>query len=165
VRESLRPAHFVPESTRVAVFAYEMQTEKFPWAIVGSTSTAEPRGSSLGDLSIYLSERFNDEYDLPDPEVERLGDDVLRLPGRSRDRDVNELLGVDLPREDGPVGGLVFRHLGHVPIEGECLHVDGLEFWRPSVVQGLRIGVRLLITRVGPPVGEAASASAAERGE
>ena len=60
---------------------------------------------------------------------------------------MNELLDVDLPQEEwDTVGGLVFNTLGHVPIEGECLQVDGLEFCAERV-QGRRI-VSVIITRL-----------------
>ena len=69
------------------------------------------------------------------------------MPGRTPIDEVNELLDVDLPQEEwDTVGGLVFNTLGHVPIEGECLQVDGLEFCAERV-QGRRI-VSVIITRV-----------------
>ncbi|HEY5164690.1 MAG TPA: transporter associated domain-containing protein, partial [Acidimicrobiia bacterium] len=99
-----------------------------------------------------------DEYDLPEPVVERLANGVLRVPGRTPIDEVNELLDVTLPQEEwDTVGGLVFNTLGHVPIESECLRVDGLEFCAERV-QGRRI-VSVIITRLSDPCDDESPAS------
>ena len=82
--------------------------------------------------------------------VERLANGALRVPGRTPIDEVNELLDVELPQDEwDTVGGLVFNTLGHVPIEGECLHVDVLEFCAERV-QGRRI-VSVIITPLASP--------------
>jgi CBS domain containing-hemolysin-like protein len=147
VRESLRSAHFVPESKRVAELLREMQTEKFHMAIVVDEYGGTAGLVTMEDLLEEIVGEITDEYDLPEPAVERLGDGTLRVPGKTPIDEVNELLDVDLPQEEwDTVGGLVFNTLGHVPIEGECLHVDGLEFCAERV-QGRRI-VSVIITRL-----------------
>ena len=150
VRESLRSAHFVPESKRVAELLRDMQTEKFHMAIVVDEYGGTAGLVTMEDLLEEIVGEITDEYDLPEPAVERLGDGTLRVPGKTPIDEVNELLDVDLPQEDwDTVGGLVFNTLGHVPIEGECLQVDGLEFCAERV-QGRRI-VSVIITRLAAP--------------
>jgi putative hemolysin len=159
VRESLRPAHYVPESKRVAELLREMQTEKFHMAIVVDEYGGTAGLVTMEDLLEEIVGEITDEYDLPEPVVELLANDVLRVPGRTPIDEVNELLAVDLPQEEwDTVGGLVFNTLGHVPIEGECLRADGLEFCAERV-QGRRI-VSVIITRLDPPRGEEPSPSA-----
>jgi putative hemolysin len=163
VRASVRPAHFVPESKRVAELLREMQTEKYHMAIVVDEYGGTAGLVTMEDLLEEIVGEINDEYDLPEPEVERLPKGELRVPGRTPIDEVNELLDVDLPQEEwDTVGGLVFNTLGHVPTEGECLHVDGLEFCAERI-QGRRI-VSVIIRRVSAPVNEEASA-AVDRGE
>ena len=158
VRESLRPAHFVPESKRVAELLREMQTEKFHMAIVVDEYGGTAGLVTMEDLLEEIVGEINDEYDLPEPEVERMASGALRVPGRTPIDEVNELLDVDLPREEwDTVGGLVFNTLGHVPVEGECVRVDGLEFCAERV-QGRRI-VSVIITRVPVVRDEEASAT------
>jgi putative hemolysin len=153
VRESLRPAHFVPESKRVAELLREMQTEKFHMAIVVDEYGGTAGLVTMEDLLEEIVGEISDEYDLPEPEVEKLANGALRVPGRTPIDEVNELLGTDLPQEEwDTVGGLVFNTLGHVPTEGECLNVDGLEFCAERV-QGRRI-VSVIITRRPAPVDE-----------
>ncbi|HUI48767.1 MAG TPA: hemolysin family protein [Acidimicrobiia bacterium] len=163
VRGSTRSAHFVPESKRVAELLREMQTEKFHMAIVVDEYGGTAGLVTMEDLLEEIVGEITDEYDNPEPEVERLGDGTLRVPGRTPIDEVNELLDADLPQEEwDTVGGLVFNTLGHVPDEGECLTVDGLEFCAERV-QGRRI-VSVIITRLTAPRGEEASLRA-ERGE
>ncbi len=152
VRESLRSAHFVPESKRVAELLREMQTEKFHMAIVVDEYGGTAGLVTMEDLLEEIVGEISDEYDLPEPEVERMPNGALRVPGRTPIDEVNELLDVDLPQDEwDTVGGLVFNTLGHVPIEGECLQVDGLEFCAERI-QGRRI-VSVIITRVPAPAG------------
>src|SRR5437868_5119534 len=153
VRESLRHAHFVPESKRVAELLREMQTEKFHSAIVVDGYGGTAGLVTMEDLLEEIVGEITDEYDLPEPAVELLASGALRVPGRTPIDEVNELLDVDLPQEEwDTVGGLVFNTLGHVPIEGECVRVDGLEFCAERV-QGRRI-VSVIITRLVAPRGE-----------
>ncbi len=150
VRGSLRPAHFVPESKNLAELLREMQTEKFHMAIVVDEYGGTAGLVTMEDLLEEIVGEITDEYDTEEPAVERLPNGALRVPGRTPIDEVNEILDVDLPQEEwDTVGGLVFNTLGHVPHEGECLNVDGLEFCAERI-QGRRI-VSVIITRVEAP--------------
>jgi putative hemolysin len=150
VRQSLRSAHFVPESKRVAELLREMQTEKFHMAIVVDEYGGTAGLVTMEDLLEEIVGEITDEYDVDEPTVERLANGALRVPGRTPIDEVNELLDIELPDEEwDTVGGLVFNTLGHVPSEGECLTVDGLEFCAERI-QGRRI-VSVIITRVAAP--------------
>jgi putative hemolysin len=162
VRASLRAAHVVPESKRVAELLREMQTEKFHMAIVVDEYGGTAGLVTMEDLLEEIVGEITDEYDVAEPVVEKLANGVLRVPGRTPIDEVNELLDADLPRDEwDTVGGLVFNTLGHVPIEGECLRVDGLEFCAERV-QGRRI-VSVVITRL-PPTLDRTDPDAADRG-
>jgi putative hemolysin len=159
VRQSLRSAHYVPESKRVAELLREMQTEKFHMAIVVDEYGGTAGLVTMEDLLEEIVGEITDEYDVPEPAVERLADGSLRVPGRTPIDEVNELLDVELPQEEwDTVGGLVFNTLGHVPTEGECLQVGGLEFCAERV-QGQRI-VSVTITRLAAPRGKETPATA-----
>ena len=164
VRESLRSAHFVPESKRVAELLREMQTEKFHMAIVVDEYGGTAGLVTMEDLLEEIVGEITDEYDVPEPAVERLADGSLRVPGRTPIDEVNELLAVELPQEEwDTVGGLVFNTLGHVPIEGECLQRR-----RAGVLRGARARVSGSSRSPSPasprPVGEETPATA-DRGE
>jgi len=162
VRQSLRSAHFVPESKRVAELLREMQTEKFHMAIVVDEYGGTAGLVTMEDLLEEIVGEITDEYDVDEPTVERLPSGAWRVPGRTQIDEVNDLLDVDLPNEEwDTVGGLVFNTLGHVPVEGERLTVDGLEF-SAERIQGRRI-VSVVITRVPPKPDKEQTAAAEQR--
>jgi CBS domain containing-hemolysin-like protein len=157
VREVVRPAIFVPEQKRVAELLREMQTQQFHMAIVVDEYGATAGLVTLEDLLEEIVGEIADEYDRDEPRVEHLAGGVLRVPGRTHIDDVSEALGLELPdTEWDTVGGLVFNLLGHVPVEGETVNFQGLEF-RTERVQGRRI-VSVYI-RPLEPRDEAAGAS------
>jgi putative hemolysin len=162
VRSVLRPAHFVPESKRVASLLREMQAEQYHIAIVVDEYGAAAGLVTLEDLIEELVGEIVDEFDVEDPMVEPLSGGNLRVNARLPVDELCELLDTDLPEGDwDTVGGLVFDLLGHVPVEGESVEVDGFRF-RAEKVTGRRIG-RVRIERLAPvgadPEGEPAPAT------
>jgi CBS domain containing-hemolysin-like protein len=150
VRGAVRDAVFVPESKRVAELLREMQQQKYHMVIVVDEYGGTAGLVTLEDLLEEIVGEIVDEYDVEEPQVERLPGGGLRCPGRTPIDDVNEELDVHLPDDEwDTVGGLVFNTLGHVPDEGECIVVDGLEFCAERV-QGRRI-VSVLVNRVPVP--------------
>ncbi|HYL52956.1 MAG TPA: hemolysin family protein, partial [Acidimicrobiia bacterium] len=163
VRQSLRPAHFVPESKRVAELLREMQTEKFHMAIVVDEYGGTAGLVTMEDLLEEIVGEITDEYDVDEPTVERLPTGSWRVPGRTPIDEISELLHTDLPQEEwDTVGGLVFNTLGHVPVEGECVVADGLEFCAERV-QGRRIVSVIVTPRAVPQMEE--QPAAADRAE
>jgi putative hemolysin len=153
VSTCLRDAHFVPESKRVAELMREMQKEKFHMAVVVDEYGGTAGIVTMEDLLEEIVGEITDEYDIEEPQLERLHDGRLRVPGRTPIDDVNDVLDADLPHEEwDTVAGLVFSTLGHVPAEGECLDFGGYEFCAERV-QGRRI-VSVLIRPLPQPLGQ-----------
>ena len=145
LRGLVRDSVFVPEQKRVAELLREMQKNQFHMAIVVDEHGGTAGLVTLEDLLEEIVGEIVDEYDVEEPGVERLPDGSLRVPGRFPIDDLNEHLGVELPdTEWDTVGGLVFNLLGHVPVEGETIKFQGLQF-RTERVQGRRI-VTVLIS-------------------
>jgi CBS domain containing-hemolysin-like protein len=154
IRDLVRPARFVPETKRVAELLKEMQAEKFHMAIVVDEYGGTAGLVTLEDLIEELVGEIVDEFDVEDPMVEPLPGGDVRVNARMLIDDLNDLLGCHLPEGDwDTVGGLLFSQLGHVPVEGESIDIDG---WRLTAqrVQGRRIG-RVRMTRLGPARGRA----------
>ena len=142
----MRPAHFVPESKKVADLLREMQKEKFHQAMVYDEHGSVTGIVSLEDLLQELVGEITDEYDREEPEVLQLGDVVYRVSGKASIDDVNELLGTELPDEDwDTVAGLLLDLLGRMPENGEEIRFGGVNL-KADKVQGRRIG-SVLITR------------------
>jgi CBS domain containing-hemolysin-like protein len=161
LRQNLRPAHFVPDSKRLAELLREMQTEKFHMAVVIDEYGGTAGLVTMEDLLEEIVGEITDEYDTDEPTVERMPNGSWRVPGRTPIDEVNELLHVDLPQEEwDTVGGLVFNALGHVPTEGECITVARLEFCAERI-QGKRI-VSVIITVLAPVSDQRSAGSGGE---
>jgi putative hemolysin len=156
LRELVRPAVFVPEQKRVAELLREMQQDKFHMAVVIDEYGGTAGLVTLEDLLEEIVGEIVDEYDVEAPKVERLPDGGLRVAGGTPIDEVNELLEVELPDTDwDTVGGLMFNLLGHVPVEGETVDFQGLEF-RAERIQGRRIRT----VRITPKESEPAESAA-----
>jgi CBS domain containing-hemolysin-like protein len=126
VAEFCRPAHFVPETKRVAPLLREMQLEHFHLAIVVDEYGVTAGIVTLEDLIEELVGEITDEFDVDSPTVEPLAHDAYRISATMTVDDASELLGVDLPNGDwDTVGGLVLHAVGGVPREGEVIEVPG----------------------------------------
>ena len=148
VTEFLRPARFVPETKKVLALMKEMQAERNHLAIVVDEYGGTAGLVTLEDLIEELVGEIADEYDVEDPQLERLPSGDVRVNARMNIDDLNDLLDLELPEGDwDSVGGLLIGLLGHVPLEGETADVDGTRL-KAEKVQGRRIG-RVLISRLG----------------
>jgi len=142
----LRPAHFVPESKKVADLLREMQQEKFHIALVTDEYGSVSGLVTLEDLLEELVGEITDEYDREEPPVVDLGNGVYRVDGRLGIDEVNELLDTELPDQEwDTVGGLMLGLLGSIPAQGEEVTYQNLTF-KAEKVNGRRIA-KVLITR------------------
>jgi CBS domain containing-hemolysin-like protein len=149
VRSHLRSAHFVPETKRVSDLMREMQADKFHQAVVVDEYGGTAGLVTLEDLIEELVGEIVDEFDVEEAPVERLGAGELRVNARLPVDEVNELINGDLPTGAwDTVGGLVFDLLGHVPVAGESVTVDGLRLVADRVT-----GRRIERVRIVPTAG------------
>jgi CBS domain containing-hemolysin-like protein len=141
-----RPAHFVPESKRVAELLREMQEQKFHVGLVTDEYGSVSGLVTLEDLLEELVGEIADEYDREEPQMEPVDERTYRVNGRLSIDDVNELLDVELPQDEwDTVGGLVYGLLGAVPRQGDTVEFGDLTFTAERVL-GRRIS-KVLISR------------------
>ena len=134
-----RPPLFVPEQKKVAELLREMQQKRVHMAIVVDEYGGTAGLVTIEDLIEEIVGEIVDEYDREEPLVEPIDDNTIRVDAKMPIDEVNELLGVDLPHEEwDTVGGLVFGLTGRVPMPGESVTFDSLEFLTERVV-GRRI--------------------------
>jgi putative hemolysin len=136
-----RPAHYVPETKRVAPLLREMQSGQFHLAVVIDEYGGTAGVVTLEDLIEELVGEIVDEFDVDEPLVEPLGPGQYRVSARMVVDEVNELLDAELPLSDDwdTIGGLVLAKVGHIPAEGETVEVAG-HLLVAERVQGRRIG-------------------------
>jgi putative hemolysin len=155
LRDIARPAHFVPESKKVADLLREMQKEKFHVALVTDEYGSATGIVSLEDLLEELVGEITDEYDLEEPEMVEVADGVYRVSGKTPIDDVNELLGTELPDEEwDTLGGFVLDLFGKIPESGEEVTFQGLTF-EVEEVRGRRIATVLITRQHEPATAEA----------
>jgi putative hemolysin len=157
-----RPAHYVPETKRVAPLLREMQRDRFHLAIVIDEYGGTAGIVTLEDLLEELVGEITDEFDADHPLVEPLADGAYRVSGRMAIDDLNELLDAELPVGDWDTVAGLFLHLsGHVPQEGESVGVDGYTLVAERV-QRRRIS-QVRISRTQSATEPAAGAAATTR--
>jgi CBS domain containing-hemolysin-like protein len=138
--EFVRPANYVPETSRAAALLRRMQLEQFHMAIVvdehGSTSGLV----TLENLLEELVGNIADEHDVDEEkEIDRLADGAYRVDASVSIRELNDLLRTEFPRERwNTVGGLMFGVLGTIPTQGESVALEGWRFTAEKV-QGRRV--------------------------
>jgi CBS domain containing-hemolysin-like protein len=150
VRESMRPAKFIPESKEVSNLLREMQEEKFHMAVVVDEYGGTAGLITLEDLLEELVGDIVDEFDVEEPTVERCDDGSLLVSAAYSVDDADELLDAELPH--GPwdtVGGLMLDVAGRVPDPGDSVEVDGFRLTAVNV-RGRRIE-RVRIEATGDP--------------
>jgi nucleotide-binding universal stress UspA family protein len=142
IRTLLWPAHFVPETKRVAELLAEMQDGHFQIAIV-----VDEYGGTAGLVSLEELE----------PLVEPRGDGTVHVSGRIRIAELNDQLGTDLPAGDwDTAAGLLCALLGHIPAAGETAtcgnHTLGVEQMRGRLVTRISLRLWTSFDRVVVPV-------------
>ncbi|MGD0743445.1 MAG: hemolysin family protein [Acidimicrobiales bacterium] len=140
-----RPAHFVPETKRVAPLLREMQSEQFHLAVVVDEYGGTAGVVTLEDLLEELVGEIADEFDADDPLIEPLDGGGFVVSGRMALDEVNELVDANLPTGDWDTVAGLFLHLhGRVPNEGEAVAAGGYTLVAERV-QRRRIGkVRII---------------------
>jgi putative hemolysin len=119
----LRPAFFVPETTRAGRVLQEMQRRRVPMAIV-----VDEHGGMAGLITLEdLVEELVGDLASEDGHVERPlrlePDGSALVKGATAIRDVNRELGLDLPEGDGwtTIAGLCIELSGGIPQPGTRL--------------------------------------------
>ena len=131
LRDTLRPAVFVPESKRLNVLLREFRANRNHIAIVVDEYGGVSGLVTIEDVLEQIVGDIEDEYDF-----DEASDNILPEPGgRYRVKaltqiaDFNAAFGARLSDETADtVGGLVIAHLGRLPKRGESVAIEGLRF-------------------------------------
>lgn len=131
LRDSLRPAIFIPESKRLNVLLREFRASRNHMAIVVDEYGGVAGIVTIEDVLEQIVGDIEDEYDFD----ETAGNIVIDNSGRYRVKaiteigDFNAAFGTSFPDEDfDTVGGLIIHHLGRLPQRNETLTIDGMHF-------------------------------------
>jgi putative hemolysin len=129
IEEILRQAYFVPETKDLAALLAEFRKTNQHMAIVVDEYGATEGIVTLENVLEEIVGEIEDEYDLPDEDVERLDEHRILVDGTFPIDDFNEQFHRELPQEDyHTVAGFVFGELGRAPETGDEVVWDGLRF-------------------------------------
>jgi putative hemolysin len=155
IRALLRTPLFVPESITIDDLLRQLQRRKVHLAVVLDEYGGTAGLVTIEDLLEEIVGEIQDEYDVEEPMVVRLGDDRARVDGRASVDELGELwedLDVDALLEDreeyDTLGGLLFHRLGRVPKLGDQVRVGDLTL-TVETTDGRRAG-KVLAVRERP---------------
>ena len=129
LEELLRPAYVVPETKDLASLLQEFRRTSNHFAVVVDEYGAMDGIVTLEDLLEEIVGEIEDEFDVPEEQVEQIGEDSYRVDGMFAIDEFNGRFGTDLPDEDfHTVAGFVFGQLGRAPEPGDDVSYDGMRF-------------------------------------
>ncbi len=151
MRDTLRPAIFIPESKRLNVLLKEFRASRNHMAIVVDEYGGVAGLVTIEDVLEQIVGDIEDEYDFDETEANIIRDKAgrYRIKAATEIEDFNEAMGTSFSDEDyDTVGGLVLSKFGRLPKRGEVIEFDGLK------VQVLRADSRrvhsLVVERMAP---------------
>jgi CBS domain containing-hemolysin-like protein len=155
----LRPAHFVPETKRVADLLKDFQRQQVQSAIVVDEYGGTAGLVTIEDLLEEIVGEIRDEYDVESEPIVDEGNGRFVFSGKVAIEDMAERVGVEIePEGYETVGGFLLAHLGRVPASGEQVDVEGLHV---EVLEAERRRVhRVRISRLERRADQAAAAEA-----
>jgi putative hemolysin len=150
LEELLRQAYIVPETKDLASLLQEFRRTSNHFAVVVDEYGAMVGVVTLEDLLEEIVGEIEDEFDVPEEQIEQVDEDSYRVDGMFPIEEFNTRFGTDLPDEDfHTVAGFVFGQLGRAPEPGDDVAYDGVRF-DVLEVEGNRIE-RIGVTFVDRP--------------
>ena len=145
-RRFIRPMLIVPESRKAHPLLLDMRRERKHFALVVDEHGGTSGIVTLEDLLEELVGEIRDEYDASEAGIEELGPGRYLVPGSLRIDEIDELLGIALPKGDyETVAGWMMAELGRIPQRRDTLTHDGWRF-RVRTMQRRRV-VQLAVER------------------
>src|SRR5207249_4417707 len=131
LRDTLRPAVFVPESKRLNVLLRDFRANRNHIAIVVDEYGGVSGLVTIEDVLEQIVGDIEDEYDFDEAEDNIIPEDNgrYRVKAQTEIGDFNESLGSSFSDEEfDTVGGLVLQAFGRLPKRGEMTTIDGFRF-------------------------------------
>ena len=131
LRETLRPAVFIPESKRLNILLREFRINRNHIAIVVDEYGGVAGLVTIEDVLEQIVGDIEDEFDLDEDQdmILPTTDGAWRVRGLTEIEQFNEAFGTAFPNDDvDTVGGLLTNHVGHVPHRGEVITLPPIRF-------------------------------------
>ena len=130
IAELLRPAVFIPESTRLDTLLTQFRESHNHIAIVVDEYGGVAGLATIEDVIEQIVGDIDDEHDPEEAEfIQDHGDGRFTVLALTRIEDFGERFGVELSAaEFDTVGGLIMHELGRLPRRGDVLEFAGFRF-------------------------------------
>jgi len=131
LRDTLRPAVFVPESKRLNVLLRDFRANRNHIAIVVDEYGGVSGLVTIEDVLEQIVGDIEDEYDFDESHDNIIpeANGRFRVKAQTEIADFNSQFGTSFPDDElDTVGGLVLRAFGRLPKRGETTTMDDLRF-------------------------------------
>lgn len=130
VRDSLRPAVFVPESKRLNVLLKDFRASRNHIAIVVDEYGGVAGMVTIEDVIEQIVGEIEDEHDIQEGHyIHELGDSKYTVKALTPIEDFNEHFSTQFSDEEfDTIGGMLMNKLGHMPKRNETLKIERLHF-------------------------------------
>ncbi len=131
LRDTLRPAVFVPESKRLNVLLREFRASRNHMAIVVDEYGGVAGLVTIEDVLEQIVGDIEDEYDFDEAADNIVLDNAghYRVKAQTEIADFNAAFGTHYSDEEcDTIGGLLIAHLDRLPKRNEVVQLDGLRF-------------------------------------
>lgn len=129
----------VPEGMPISHLVQRMRSQRTHMAIIVDEFGGSAGLVTLEDMLEELVGEIYDEFELEQPEIQKLAENEYVLNGRALMEEVSELLDIELEEETvSTIGGYVFSRIGRKPVKGDLVYFDGFNFEVLEVI-GYRI--------------------------
>ncbi len=154
LRDSLRPAVFVPEAKRLNVLLREFRASRNHMAIVVDEYGGVAGLVTIEDVLEQIVGDIEDEYDFDEAEDNIVKDNAgrYRVKAVTEIADINEAFGTEFADDRfDTIGGLIMDQLGRLPKRSEILTIATL---RIQILRADSRRVHTLLIDVIPPAAE-----------
>lgn len=125
VQKLMREAYHVPETKRCGELFAEMTEKHLQMAVVIDEYGGTAGLVTLEDIIESIVGNIQDEYDDEQEDITQVDENTYTIDGICDIEEVEEMLGVELPKGDyDTIGGLILSILGYLPEENDNPEVE-----------------------------------------
>jgi len=129
----------VPEGMPISHLVQRMRSKRTHMAVIVDEFGGSAGLVTLEDMLEELVGEIYDEFELEQPDIQKLGEKEYIINGRVLLEEVSEMLDIELEEDTvSTIGGYVFARIGRKPVKGDLVYFDGFNFEVMEVI-GYRI--------------------------
>lgn len=150
----VRDAPRVPETITIDRLLVDFKKRRQQMAIVIDEFGGTSGIVTMGDLLEQAFGDVHDEFDHPEPEIQKQADGTVLLNGRLLIEEVNERFGTGFPTDEADtIAGLVLNELGRIAAPGDKVEIGGTKLYVEKVERQRITGIRLELSEANSQTG------------